>query len=313
MFYDLYKGDCLELIPLTVPTASVDLILCDLPYGTTETKWDKVIPFEKLWEQYERVIKPNGAILLFSSQNFTVDLINSNRKLFKYFMIWDKKVAGSFSMAQVRPMLVHEEICVFSKANIANGSSNNMNYFPILKDAKLNNIRPINNGSSMSEATFGKRKNVLTAKSKEGYDNKKRYPKSIIEYSKYNAECNNTKRQHPTQKPVKLLEELISLFTKEGMIVLDNCMGVGSTGVACVNLGRSFIGIELNETFYKIAMENIKKSKSCSTCVNMTEDKNEYLCSKNGCRIDDIYSEYCNTFYISNSFEKTDERGQKIK
>jgi site-specific DNA-methyltransferase (adenine-specific) len=279
MFYDLYKGDCLELIPLTIPTQSVDMVLCDLPYGTTETKWDNVLPFDKLWEQYERIITPTGAIVLFSSQNFTVDLINSNRKLFKYFMIWNKKVAGSFAMAQVRPMLIHEEICVFSKGTTMSGGKNNMNYFPLLTDANPDNIRPINNGSSTSEANFGQRKNIREAKSKEGYDNKKRYPQSIIEYSKYNAECNNTVRQHPTQKPVKILEELILMFTNEKMLVVDNCMGSGSTGVACKNTGRNFIGIEKNNEYFKIAKQ----------------------------RIDNVQAN------LFNSFEKTDERGQKIK
>jgi len=255
-FSHLFLGDCLEEM-YRIENKSIDLILCDLPYGTTETNWDNKINLNELWLHYERIITDTGAILLFSSQKFTIELINSNTSLFKYFMIWNKKVAGSFAMAQVRPMLIHEEICVFSKGNTMSGGKNNMNYFPILENANPENIRPINNGSSTSEANFGQRKNIREAKSKEGYDNKKRYPQSIIEYSKYNAECNNTKRVHPTQKPVQLLEILISNFSKEGMTILDNCMGSGSTGVACRNTKRNFIGIEKDNNYYKIAKKRI--------------------------------------------------------
>jgi len=252
---------------------SIDLILCDLPYGTTETNWDNKINLNELWLHYERIITDTGAILLFSSQKFTIELVNSNMQLFKFFMVWNKKVAGSFAMAQVRPMLIHEEICVFSKGNTMNGGKNNMNYFPILTDADQNNIRPINNGSSTSEANFGKRKNIIEAKSKKGYNNKKRYPQSIIEYSKYNAECNNTKRVHPTQKPVKLLEWLIQNFTTENMNVLDNAMGSGSTGVACKNTNRNFIGIEKDENYFKIAVSRIKGAEPKNNNFEKVEER----------------------------------------
>jgi site-specific DNA-methyltransferase (adenine-specific) len=255
-FSHLFLGDCLAEM-YRINDKSVDLIICDLPYGTTETNWDNKINLNELWLHYERVITDKGAILLFSSQKFTIELVNSNLEMFKYFMIWNKKVAGSFAMAQVRPMLIHEEICVFSKGTTMSGGKNNMNYFPVLEDAIIENIRPINNGSSTSEVNFGQRKNVRQAKSKNGYDNKKRYPQSIIEYSKYNAECNNTVRVHPTQKPVKLLETLIGNFSKEKMTVLDNCMGSGSTGVACKNLNRNFIGIEKDLKYFKIAQSRI--------------------------------------------------------
>jgi site-specific DNA-methyltransferase (adenine-specific) len=178
--------------------------------------------------------------------------------LFKYFMIWNKKVAGSFAMAQVRPMLIHEEICIFSKGTTMSGGKNNMNYFPILQDANPNNIRPINNGSSTSEANFGQRKNIREAKSKEGYDNKKRYPQSIIEYSKYNAECNNTVRVHPTQKPIGVLAQLIENFTKPNMIVLDNTAGSGTTPIACLYEKREYIAIEKEEKYFNIMKERIK-------------------------------------------------------
>ena len=255
-----HLGDCLELMPL-IADESIDMILCDLPYGTTETKWDNVLPFEKLWKEYERIITSTGAIVLFSSQNFTIDLISSNRKLFKYFMIWNKKVAGSFAMAQVRPMLIHEEICVFSKGTTMSGGKNNMNYFPILKDANPNNIRPINNGSSTSEANFGQRKNIREAKSKEGYDNKKRYPQSIIEYSKYNAECNNTVREHPTQKPIGVLTQLIENFTEPNMIVLDNTAGVFSTAIACLETNRKYIVMEKEKEYYNKGLKRILEWK----------------------------------------------------
>jgi len=259
-FFELIQGDCL-IEMWNIKDGSIDLILCDLPYGTTETSWDSKINLNELWLHYERIISDKGAIILFSSQKFTIELINSNLPLFKYFMVWNKKVAGSFSMAQVRPMLIHEEICVFSKGTTMSGGKNNMNYFPILTDADPNNVRQINNGSSTSEANFGKRKNIQEAKSKKGYNNKKRYPQSIIEYSKYNAECNNTVRVHPTQKPVKLLEWIIRNFTNENMCVLDNAMGSGSTGVACKNTGHNFIGIEKNENYFNIAVSRIKDTE----------------------------------------------------
>jgi site-specific DNA-methyltransferase (adenine-specific) len=224
-----------------IPDKSIDMILCDLPYQKTEMSWDTIIPFNKLWKQYERIIKDNGAIILFGNQPFTSMLIMSNLKLFKYCLVWNKEICGSFAMAKLRPMIIHEDICVFSKGTTANGSKRNMIYNPILKDAEEKNIRPVNQGSSFSNATFGERSSQRMAKSDKNYNPKKRYPKSIFTYSKYNAECNQLKRLHSTQKPVELLKWLISMYSNENNIILDNCCGSGSTAIASINTNRNYI------------------------------------------------------------------------
>lgn len=242
----LIRGDCLEIMK-NIPRGKIDMILCDLPYGTTACKWDNVIPFDKLWAQYNRIIKNNGAIVLFSAQPFTSELIHSNIKNYKHYWVWDKEICGAFALAKKRPMIVTEEICVFSKGG-------KVNYYPIMEDAQEKNIRPVNMGSSVSEATP-----VASgiAKSDKNYNPKKRYPKNIIKYSKYNAECNQLNRVHPTQKPVALCEYLIKTYTNEGELVLDNCMGSGSTGVAAINTNRKFIGIELEQNYFDIAKNRI--------------------------------------------------------
>ena len=253
----IYLGDCLEVMK-EISDKSIDMILCDLPYKKTEFSWDTIIPFDKLWEQYERIIKDNGAIVLFGSQPFTSLLIVSNLKLFKYCLVWNKEIAGSFAMAKLRPMIVHEDICVFSKGATANGSKRNMVYNPIMVNTEDKNIRPINEGSTRSGATFGKRKNSTIAKSDKNYNPKKRYPKSILTYSKYMAECNQLNRIHPTQKPVALLEWLIKTYSNEDDLILDNCIGSGSTAIAAINIGRKYIGIEKDEKYYQLANKRVK-------------------------------------------------------
>ena len=217
--------------------------------GTTACKWDSVIPFDKMWERLNKLIKPNGTIVLFGSQPFTSELIHSNIKNYKHYWIWDKEICGAFALAKKRPMIVTEEILVFSKNN------NRINYYPIMEDAIPKNIRPINLGSSVSEATPV---SSGIAKSDKNYNPKKRYPKNIIKYSKYNKECNQLNRVHPTQKPVEVLEYLIKTYTNENELVLDFTMGSGSTGVACMNLNRKFVGIELDEKYFNIAKERIE-------------------------------------------------------
>ena len=217
--------------------------------GTTACRWDSVIPFDKMWERLNKLIKPNGAIVLFGSQPFTSELIHSNIKNYKHYWIWDKEICGAFALAKKRPMIVTEEILVFSKNN------NRINYYPIMEDAIPKNIRPINLGSSVSEATPV---SSGIAKSDKNYNPKKRYPKNIIKYSKYNKECNQLNRVHPTQKPVEVLEYLIKTYTNENELVLDFTMGSGSTGVACMNTNRKFVGIELDEKYFNIAKERIE-------------------------------------------------------
>lgn len=238
---DLRRGDCLELMK-DIPDKSIDMILCDLPYGTTACKWDIVIPFDKLWEQYNRIIKDNGVIALFGAEPFSSKLRMSNIKNYKYDWVWDKTQGANYLCAKKQPLKVHENIIIFYKKQST--------YNPIMTNAEKKNIRPIKD-NSLSNIT-----NTVQKHSKD-YNKNLRYPKSIIIESCNQKECNKLRRIHPTQKPVALLEYLIKTYTNEGDVVLDNCMGSGSTGVACVNTNRNFIGIELDENYFNIAKERI--------------------------------------------------------
>ena len=236
---ELWQGDCLELMK-DIPDKSVDMILCDLPYGTTASKWDEIIPFEPLWEQYDRVIKNNGAIVLTASQPFTTKLIMSKSDWFRYSWVWDKKKAGNIFLAKKQPMKIHEDIVVFSKKPHF--------YNPqMVKRDKVKKSKNYGTGES-----FG----GTREKEDKVYTYTHTYPKSIIEFS--NARQKG--KVHPTQKPVALFEYLIKTYTNEGETVLDNCMGSGTTGVACKNLNRKFIGIELDEAYFNLAKERIESA-----------------------------------------------------
>ena len=229
-------GDCLEVMPL-LPDKSIDMILCDLPYGTTACKWDSIIPFEPLWEQYERVIKDNGAIVLMASQPFTTVLINSNLEAFRYCWVWNKKKAGNIFLAKKQPMKIHEDVVVFSKKP--------HNYYPqMIKRDKVKRSKNYGTGEAIG-GTKEKENKVYT------YTHK--YPTSILEFS--NAVQKG--KVHPTQKPVALFEYLIRTYTQSGEIVLDNCIGSGTTAVAALNTGRFFIGIEKEEKYVEIARKRI--------------------------------------------------------
>ena len=229
----LLNGDCLELMK-GISDNSVDMILCDLPYGTTACKWDIIIPFEELWNQYNRIIKDNGAIVLFSAQPFTTRLINSNLKNFKYCWYWKKNNVTGGIFCKYQPMRCIEDICVFYKK------------MPTYNPQGLKKLdKNIVNIPTENEV-YKKKKNP-SVQTHTGY------PKHLLEFTN-NA---TNKRYHPTQKPVELLEYLIKTYTNEGDIVLDNCMGSGSTGVACWNTKRRFIGIELNEKYFNIAKNRI--------------------------------------------------------
>jgi site-specific DNA-methyltransferase (adenine-specific) len=229
-----FKGDCLDIMK-NIPDKSVDMILCDLPYGTTACKWDMIIPFEPLWEQYNRVIKDNRAIVLFGSEPFSSALRMSNIKNYKYDWIWEKEQGANFMLCKYQPYKVHEIISVFSK--------NKHMYIPQMTEGK-----PYISGKGTSGDITG---NVVKKQTK---NKGTRYPRSIQRFNTDKAKGS----LHPTQKPVALCEYLIKTYTNEGEIVLDNCMGSGTTCVACKNTNRKYIGIELDENYFKVACNRLR-------------------------------------------------------
>jgi len=240
----LMQGDCLEMMK-EIENGSVDMVLADPPYGTTACKWDSVIPLEPMWEQLKRVIKPNGAIVLFGSEPFSSALRMSNIKNYKYDWIWEKNIASNFMGTKYQPLKYFEKISVFNKHN----------YYPI-KELKTSK-------SSIERYKYklkgsDKKKDVLGGFIDDGksrkFDNKMNFPNSIRKI-KVVPRCKGT--LHPTQKPVELMEYLIKTYTTENEVVLDFTMGSGTTGVACKNLNRRFIGIELDEQYFKVAQERI--------------------------------------------------------
>lgn len=318
---NLYNGDCLEVMK-SIPDKSVDMILCDLPYGTTDNPWDSVIPFEPLWEQYKRVLIDSGVVVLFGSQPFTTSIINSNLEMFRYEWIWEKESGTGFLNAKKAPLKNHENICVFylDKAEVTGRSKkfNELrNYFEEEKkksglsnkdiQALLGNQMYRHYFSAGTQFSIPTRKNYEKLQStgffKTPYDEIKakwdklsqdcrftynpqfsegkpyvsngsgnssnwgnikpkeyksintgyRYPKSILKFNR------DKEKLHPTQKPVALLEYLIKTYTNENELVLDNCMGSGSTGIACINTNRKFIGIELDNNYFNIAKDRINK------------------------------------------------------
>lgn len=239
----LKRGDCLKLME-EIPDGSVDMILCDLPYGqTARNKWDSVIPFDRLWEQYDRIIKENGAIVLFANGMFTADLMQSNSKIWRYNLVWEKTQPVGFLNAKKMPLRAHEDICVFYKKLPAYNPQKTTGH--VRKVTRAEHRKNCKDSPDYNE--FG-----LTS-----YDSTERYPRSVIKFPKDVQKS----ALHPTQKPIALLEYLIRTYTNEKDTVLDNCMGSGSTGVACVNTGRSFIGFELDSHFYEIAEKRIAAAK----------------------------------------------------
>lgn len=240
----LLKGDCLELMS-DIPNNSIDMILCDLPYGTTACKWDTIIPFNELWNSYNRVIKDNGAIVLFSAQPFTTKLISSNLKHFRYCWYWKKNYLIGHTYARYQPMRCIEDICVFYKRR----PTYNPQGIIKLDKPKIKHRRACKGDLTVS----------LDRKEATTFSYYTNYPKHILEFP---SDCKNNKRRlHPTQKPVKLLEYLINTYTTEGETVLDNCMGSGSTGVACINTEREFIGMESDNHYFNVAKNRIKNHK----------------------------------------------------
>lgn len=235
----LYNGDCLELM-WQIPDKSVDCIISDLPFGSTSCSWDVVIPFEPLWEQYDRIVKPKGNVILFGAGLFAYKLALSNEKKFRYELIWKKSKCGSPFTAKYMPMKKHENILVFGESasyyepQMEEGTPYHRNWTP----NKVNNMKyGISGVSTNNKGT--------------------RYPTTILDFPQ---KWRRQDQLHPTQKPVELMEWLVKSYCPEGGIVLDNCMGSGSTGVACVNTGRKFIGIEKDEKYFNMSRNRIQNA-----------------------------------------------------
>lgn len=243
----LLQGDCLEIMPTLAP-GSVDLVLCDLPYGTTACKWDMIIPFAPLWSVYSLLTKQESAIVLTASQPFTTALINSNLKHFKHCWVWNKGKAGNFATAKFAPLRVTEDVVVFAP--------NKLRYFPQMEQAEQRNIRPRGDVVKAGNGTQGMASGEF--KVSKTHNEGQRFPKNILHFGSTEGECNQIHRVHPTQKPVALMEYLIKTYTNPGDTVLDNCMGSGTTGVACVNTGRNFIGIEKDPSYFEICKQRIE-------------------------------------------------------
>ena len=234
--YQIYQGDCIDVMN-NIQDKSIDMILCDLPYGITENVWDNVIDYEKLWNHYKRIIKDNGAIVLFSCQRFTHQLIMTNFKMFRYEWIWIKSKPTGFLNANKMPLRIHENILVFyKKLPTYNAQGLEQREKPLIKTSNASH--------------YGK----YGVKSISTHTN---YPSDVLYFNSV------VKPSHPTEKPIDLLEYLIKTYTNEGETVLDNCMGSGSTGIACLRCQRNFIGIELNEEYYYLSKNRLEGEVSC--------------------------------------------------
>jgi len=245
--HTLLHGDCIEKMA-GIPDGTVDMILTDPPYGTTACKWDSIIPLEPMWEQLKRVIKPNGAIVMTASQPFTTMLIASNIKMFKYCWVWEKTQATGFFNAKIRPMVAHEDVCVFYAKQ------------PVFNPQMTYGHKPTNNYTKRAEVqnkteVYGKVNIDIS-----GGGATSRFPRSVQVFAsdKQKNKLNGT--IHPTQKPVALMEHLIKTYTNEGETVLDFTMGSGTTGVACESLNRTFVGIELDDVYFGIAKQRIENA-----------------------------------------------------
>lgn len=236
----IYLGDCLEVMN-NIENETIDMILCDLPYGVTNNKQDIIIPFEKLWQQYERVIKSNGAIVLFAQGMFYIDLVNSNKKLFRYDLIWDKQLTSGFLNANRQPLRQHEQIAVFYKKQPT--------YNPQFSIGKPSHSKGYKKDHKNNN--YGKYEEINNT----DITNTNKFPTSILSYQKTHP----SKANHPTEKSVELSMYLIKTYSNEGDLILDNCIGSGTTAIACVNTNRDYIGIELQQKYFDIANKRISE------------------------------------------------------
>lgn len=235
------QGDCIEVMK-ELPDNSIDMILCDLPYGTTQCKWDTIIPFESLWKEYRRVAKDNAAIVLTAAQPFTSVLVSSNLKEFKYTWVWEKSKATGYLNAKKMPMRAHEDVCVFYKK-------------PPIYNPQMWKSTPYNKGSAHRPTeVYGKQKEVLVKN-----DTGLRYPRTVQYFKTAESEG---KVYHPTQKPVSLFEYLIKTYSVEGDVILDSCLGAGTTALAAMSCNRNFVGIELDQDYVDISNQRIEEFKN---------------------------------------------------
>jgi site-specific DNA-methyltransferase (adenine-specific) len=266
---EILFGDCLELMK-DIPDGNIDMILCDLPYGTTACKWDTIIPFNKLWEQYERIIKDDGAIVITSAEPFTSALIMSNVKLFKYRWTWNKSRPTNHLNAKKQPLRVIEDVCVFYKKQAV--------YNPQLRERNRENIRTTNYIPDTSKNTvYGKIR--IDYKYNEGrvIDIEKGYPLDYIEIVGVGTNSKEG-RFHATQKPIELFEYLIKTYTNEGDLVLDNTAGSGTTAIACLNTNRQFIVMEKEQKYYDIILKRVEDySKKAEVKREVEEKVNQFF------------------------------------
>ena len=247
---ELIQGDSVEKMR-DIPDGSIDMVMADLPYGTTACKWDSIIPLEPMWEQLKRIIKPNGAIVLTASQPFTTKLIASNMRMFKYCWVWEKSKASNFLHAPNMPLKIFEDVVVFSLGVVGHLSQAGLNRMPYKPQGTIEGTTVVKRNKNTSELKYHRdsQTNHTT-----GYRCKREgYPTTHLKVKSENG-------KHPTQKPVALMEYLIKTYTNEGETVLDFTMGSGTTGVACKNLRRNFIGIELDPDYFKIAEKRINEN-----------------------------------------------------
>lgn len=257
---NLMLGDCLERMK-EIPDGSIDMVLCDLPYGTTACKWDSTLDLPSLWSHYSRITTERSAIVLTGSQPFTSALIQSNLPLFKYCWVWKKSRASNFVHSKHQPLKEHEDIVVFSKSPAAqNSAGRNMSYFPQMVKGKPYNKGVVQNDSMVLSGEYKKYSGVNTTGD--------RFPRSVLEFS---SDSDKAERGlHPTQKPLVLFEYLVKTYSQEYDTVLDNCMGSGTTGVACKSTNRNFIGIEMDEGYFNIAKERINAAQDAKAACKTT-------------------------------------------
>ena len=259
----IYNEDCLEGMK-RIPDGSVDMILCDLPYGTTACKWDTIIPFDPLWEQYERVIKDNGAIVLTASQPFTSALVMSNPQQFKYEWVWDKVRATNFMSAKKEPLRRHESVLVFGTPR----TTYNWQPLELTDGGKRRNNRARVSKHEKKESVYGDTSGLKMPT----YEGKEfGYPKSILTIPREQNNQYSKPVVHPTQKPVALFEYLIKTYTNKNETVLDNCMGSGTTAIACMNTERNYIGFELDKTYHEKSLERIKNHTTQTDIFDLLE------------------------------------------